>query len=72
MLLGQAGITDHPGDVQRFQADVAKGIHDLARLLVQEVLPLVGHLLVLPGQGQLGLLPVPAAFDGGSDSAVAA
>lgn len=27
---GQAGVADHPGDVQGFQADVAKGIHDLS------------------------------------------
>lgn len=59
---GQMVIADHPGDVQGFQADVAKGIHDLARLFVQEVPALVSYLLVLPGQGKSGLLPVPAAL----------
>lgn len=59
---GQMMVADHPGDVQGFQADVTEGIHDLPRHFVQEVPALIGDLLVLPGQLEPGLLPVPAAF----------
>lgn len=67
---GQMMVADHPGDVQAFQADVSEGIHHLPRRFVQEVPALVGDLLVLPGQLEPGLLPVPAAFPAAAQRAL--
>jgi hypothetical protein len=69
---GQMVVLEHPTDVEVFNLDEAEPVDNPAAGLVQEVLALVGHLLMLACQSQAGFLLAVTAFLGPAQSTLQA